>query len=135
MRIYNIPQFIGFPAFPYPLILCQVHLRTFKRVSNVWGLILCNIAREDAWDSTLRVSLVPGIPDSGLRKHQTCPLMLGMSRVFKSRVLLTAAWGSLGLITARAGTNLHEAVTMGECARLGVRNYLLYFLPFYHLAV
>lgn len=91
--------------------------------------------REDAWDSTLRVSLVPEMPDTRLRKHQTCLLMLGMSWVFKSRVLLTAAWSSLDFITARAGTSLHKAIMMGECARLRVRNRLLYVLLFYHLAV
>lgn len=97
-KVYWIPCF---PISPHSLPSMSGNI--LKGSQNVWGLFLCNVTREDARESTLWFSLGPEMPDSRLRKQQTCPLTLGRSRVFKARVQLPAASGSLDLITAKAG--------------------------------
>lgn len=135
MKICNIPEFIGFPAFPYPLILCQVCLGTFQRVSKCLGFI--SVQHHEGGCQGFNTEVQSGARDARFRAEETANLPshawqeLGVQSTSPA---LCSLWQP-GFDYSGAGTGRHEAVTKGECARLGVGNDLLYFLLFYHLAV
>lgn len=135
MKIWNIPKCIGFPAFPYPLFLCQVCLGTFKRVSTCLGFI--SVQRHKGGCQGFNTLLQSGARDARFQAEETAnlPSHAWQEPGVQSMSPAPCSQWQPGFDYSQSRRSRHEAVTMGECARLGVRNHLLYFLFFCHLAV
>ena len=118
MKISSIPELIGFPPFPYPLILCQVRLGTFQRFSKRLGFN--SVWHRQGGYQGFNAQVQAGARDAGFQVEGTPNLPspawheLGFHSRGGAGVLLTAACGGLGLITGRAGTSLHKIYMMGD---------------------
>lgn len=96
MKIHSIPELIGFPAFPYLLLLCQVYLGTFQRFSKRLGFN--SAEHHQGGGQGLSTQVQAGARDDGLQAEKTpnLPSRAGMSQAFKGEagVLLTTVCGT-----------------------------------------
>ena len=96
MKIHRVPKLIGFPAFPYLLLLCQVRLGTFQRFSKRVGFN--SAEHHQGGGQGLSTQVQAGARDDGLQAEETphLPSHVGTSQTFKGEagVVLTTVCGA-----------------------------------------